>query len=320
MPAKCRIVCDSTCDLTAQQAKDLDVTIIYMHYSEPGKSDGGLSGTDDLFQSISPHEFYDAMRRGACPSTSQISVFEYKEIYQRLYDDGIPSVMFTLSSGLSGTYDSAVLALEEFKAEHADEEVRIYVCDSMLAAAPFGLLTIEACRKRDEGLNAEQIVQWAADAPYLMHTAFMVDNLDALHRGGRIPKGVAVVGDALDVKPILHFNLDGSLGICGVARGRKKGLRWLIDNYKKKRLTDGSHLAMIATVADSDVPEDGYALAGELRAIEPELEVLRPSIGPTIGCHVGPGMCAVCFWGADRRTQKQVTKVKGVRQEKPAKK
>lgn len=314
MTVKCNIMCDSTCDFTAEQAAERGVTILPFHYVEANKPDGGLSGDDDLFQSRSAHEFYDAIRHGAMPMTSQPSQLEYDEAFQAAYDSGVPTVLFCISSGLSGGYNGAVMSLERLKEAHPDEEVRIYVVDTLVASTALTLLLNEACNKRDAGMNAERLVMWAEEARYRVRTLFMVDNLDALHRGGRLPKGVAVVGDALDVKALLHFNLDGTLGIRSVARGRKKGMRKLVDYYAKNVQLDDE--ANVCGVGDADVADDGFAVAAELRALDDGLEVLRPTIGPTIGSHVGPGMLSVVFWGRDRRNDKAVTKVKGVRQSK----
>ena len=225
MAAKCNIMCDSTCDFTAAQAAEKNVRILPFHYVEADRPDGGLSGDDDLFQSRSAHEFYDAIRRGACPMTSQPSQLEYDEAFREAYESGVPTVLFCISSGISGGYEGALMSLQRLKDEHPDEEVRIYVVDSLLASTALTLFLDEACAQRDAGLNAEQLAMWAEEARYHVHTLFMVDNLDALHRGGRLPKGVAVIGDALDVKALLHFNLDGTLGIRAVARGRKKGMQ-----------------------------------------------------------------------------------------------
>ena len=314
MGAICQIMADSTCDFTPQMATELGVTSLPFHYVEAGKPDGGLSGDDDLFQTRSAHEFYDAIRHGAMPMTSQPSQLEYDEAFQRAYESGVPTVLFCISSGLSGGYEGARMSLERLRERHPGEEIRIYVIDTLVASTPLTLLVQEACRKRDAGLNAEQLAQWAEEARYFLHTIFMVDNLDALHRGGRLPKGVAVIGDALDVKALLHFNLDGTLGIRGVARGRKKGLRKIVDFFEKTReLKPYGH---VCCVGDADAPDDGYAIASELHEFDPELAITRPTIGPTIGSHVGPGMVSCCFWGKDRRQDKQITRVKGVRNSK----
>ena len=202
-------------------------------------------------------------------------------------------------------------SLDRLKEAHPGEEVRIYAVDTLVASTALNLLLEGACKRRDEGMNAVDPVRWVEEARYHVRTIFMVDNLDALHRGGRLPKGVAVIGDALDVKALLHFNLDGSLGIRGVARGRRKGMRRMADYFERNReLEPHGH---VVAIGDADTPEDGYELAGALRALDPHLELLRCTIGPTLGAHVGPGMLSCCFWGADRRKDKQLTKVKGVR-------
>ncbi len=299
MSAICNIMCDSTCDFTAEQAKERNVTILPFHYVEAGKPDGGLCGDDDLFQSRSAHDFYEAIRNGAAPMTSQPSQLEYDEAFQAAYESGVPTVMFCISSGISGGYNGAVASLDRLKEAHPGEQIRIYVVDTLIASTALTLLLNEACNKRDAGMSAEDIVAWAQEARFRVRVMFMVEDLDALHRGGRVPKGVAVVGDALGVKPLLHFNLDGTLGIRGVARGRKKGLKKLVEHYQKNHELNGE--ANVVAVGDADVAEDGFSVATKLRELDDSLEVLRPTIGPTIGSHVGPGMISMVFWGPDRR-------------------
>jgi DegV family protein with EDD domain len=158
----------------------------------------------------------------------------------------------------------------------------------------------EACRKRDEGLSAAQIADWAREARWSAQTLFMVDNLASLHRGGRVPKTVAVAGDKLNVKPLLTFSLTGELGIVGVARGRKKGLAKLVDYFRRGCAKDGGNL--VVAIGDADAREDGNALAERIKEQFPGARTLRSTIGPTIGCHVGPGMVSCCFWGEDRRS------------------
>lgn len=313
MASNCIIMSDSTCDFSAEMASRLNVVILPFHYVEAGKPDGGLSGNDDLFQSISAHEFYDAIRQGACPMTSQPSQLEYEEAFEKVHATGTPAILFTITSGLSGGYEGAVMALQRFKETHVGENVDIRVVDTSVTSTPMTLFVEQACLLRDEGKTADQIYEWALEARWHLQTLFMVDNLNALHRGGRIPKSVAVIGDALDVKPMLRFNLDGTLAICGVARGRHKGLKKLASYFQKN--ADLATYGHVVAIGDADSPADGYAVASSLLADDPELRVLRPTIGPTIGSHVGPGMVSCCFWGEDRRNAKQGGKVRGVREE-----
>ena len=128
----------------------------------------------------------------------------------------------------------------------------------------------------------------------------MVDDLDALKRGGRIPASVAFAGSKLDVKPMLDIALDGTLSLVGVARGRKKGIRQMADFYKKRieQVHNERHRVLIG---HSDCLKDVERLKDELRKIDDELAFLECNIGPVIGSHVGPGMLALVFWGVDSR-------------------
>ena len=274
----CVVMSDSTCDFSAPQAKLEGVRIIPFHYEDAA---GRLRGDDDLF-------------------TSQPSQLEFEEAFTEVLDAGDEAVLFCISSGISGGYEGALMALSRVEQEHPEAAGRIHVVNTYLASTPMHLLVHEACRKRDEGLSAAQIADWAREARWSAQTLFMVDNLASLHRGGRVPKTVAVAGDKLNVKPLLTFSLTGELGIVGVARGRKKGLAKLVDYFRRGCAKDGGNL--VVAIGDADAREDGNALAERIKEQFPGARTLRSTIGPTIGCHVGPGMVSCCFWGEDRRS------------------
>ncbi len=292
----CTIISDSTCDFSAFQAKASRVEIVPFHYSD---TTGSFTGDDDLFQSVSPRDFYRLIMSGRVLHTSQPSQLEFADAFRRVLEGDGEAVVFCISSGLSGGYNGAVLARNLLSEENPDAERRIHIVDSLLASTPMHILVDEACRRRDQGWSAEQIASWALDARYELQTLFMVDGLEALHRGGRVPKTVAVAGDKLNVKPLLTFDLEGKLALCGATRGRKKGLAKLEANFEKKH-ADGE-APLVVGIGDADAVAEADALADRLRAHYPELRVLRSTIGPTIGCHVGAGMISCCFWGADRR-------------------
>lgn len=293
----CVVMSDSTCDFSAPQAKLEGVRIIPFHYEDAA---GQLRGDDDLFTSLGAHEFYDLIRSGAQLFTSQPSQLEFEEAFTEVLDAGDEAVLFCISSGISGGYEGALMALSRVEQEHPEAAGRIHVVNTYLASTPMHLLVHEACRKRDEGLSAAQIADWAREARWSAQTLFMVDNLASLHRGGRVPKTVAVAGDKLNVKPLLTFSLTGELGIVGVARGRKKGLAKLVDYFRRGCAKDGGNL--VVAIGDADAREDGNALAERIKEQFPGARTLRSTIGPTIGCHVGPGMVSCCFWGEDRRS------------------
>ena len=304
-------MCDSTCDFTAEQAAERGVTILPFHYVEANKPDGGLSGDDDLFQSRSAHEFYDAIRHGACPMTSQPSQLEYDEAFREAYESGVPTVLFCISSGLSGGYEGARMSLERLREQHPDEEVRIYVVDTLVASTPLTLLVQEACRKRDAGLNAEQIVNWAEEARYYIQGYFTLDSFDALARGGRIPPAAATVGGKLDIKPELSYDLNGALTLRGMCRGRKKALRAIIADFKANHLTeeDMGGVPMPVGIVSADAEKDAQWLGDQLRK-EPgcaDMPIIYSSVSPVIGAHVGPGMVACVFWGKNRTEKISLT-------------
>ena len=313
MAALFNIISDSTCDFSLEDSQRLNIKILPFSYTEAGKPDGGFHGIDDQYRSRSPHEFYEAIKNGATPMTSQPSQLIFEEAFREALDTGLPTIVFCISSGLSGGYNGAVTALDRLKEELGKDDLPIYVIDCLITSSPMYMLVEEAARRRDAGQTVEEVYEWALDARFHARTIFMVDNLDTLHRGGRIPKTVAIVAGKLDAKPLLNFNLDGSLGIIGVTRGRAKGLKKLAKHYAEYH-RNGSY-GPVVSIGNADCTEDLDRLEALLREIEPDVRVLRSNIGPTIGCHVGPGMVSCCFWGDDRRKGKGYGKVKGVKQD-----
>ncbi len=298
MTAACNLLTDSCCDLTQGYLDAHDVGVLHFTYAEAGKPDGGLSGVDDLFQSRTAHEFYEAIRNGAEPMTSQPSPGEFERAFRAALATGRPTVYISLSSGISGCYEGACAVAARLK-EEMGPDIPLYVVDSRLGSTAQTLLVVEAIRRRDMGYTGSQLAAWAEEARHFVHLVFMVDDLHALRRGGRIPAGVATVGSLLDVKPLLSIGVDGKLTMAGMARGRKKAMRKFVELFKKKH--DCGDNADVVTLGNADCVEDMRALRGLLHAENPSVEIVETSIGPTIGCHVGPGMLSCVFWGPDRR-------------------
>lgn len=180
----------------------------------------------------------------------------------------------------------------------------LYLVDLMIGSTPEGLLVLEALRQRDSGLSAEELVEWAEQPRYFVQTAFMVDDLDALHRGGRIPASVAAAGSALNVKPLLTFDMSGHLALTGAARGRKKGLKQMADFFAKEHDTQGG--SPVVLIGNADCPKDAETLRDLLAKQDESITVVQHNIGATIGSHVGPGMVSISFWGGDRRENMSV--------------
>lgn len=299
MAPQCNLIVDSPCELPLEFCEQNGITVLYFTYTEVDPGDGRkpLGGVDDMFSSTSSHEFYEAMRRGAEPMTSQPSQMEFEEAFRAAIESGVPTVYLAFDSAISGCYNGACMALDRLKEELGDD-IELYVVDTKLPSTPLNLVAWEAVRQRAKGLTAREMVEWASEVHNYVYTLFMVDDLAALARGGRIPAGIAFVGAKLDIKPMLTVALDGKLELDGIARGRRKGLRRLADNYLKNHAPHSN----VCAVGNADCHRDVERLEELInRADGNSTFFLESSIGPTIGCHVGPNMVSCCFWGPDRR-------------------
>lgn len=295
---KCNIIIDSCCDLPASVIDVPGVELLQFPYLMDGQE-----RFDDMFESISAHDFYELMRKGSEPSTAQLPIPVLTDAFTRAVESGVPTVYLSFTSGLSGSFNTAELIRDQIVAEHPDAE--LYVVDTKLASVAEGLLVYEAIRQRACGLTAKELVEWAEEARFFVNELFMVDDLDSLKRGGRIPASVAFAGSKLDVKPLLDISLDGRLSLAGVARGRKKGIKQLAEFYKKNAGEMG--IGGQVVIGSSDCPKDVERLKNELYKVDESLLFLETSIGPVIGSHVGPGMIAIVFMGIDSREDLSVS-------------
>ena len=307
MKPLCNLIIDSCCDLPFEVVDREGVDLIKFPYV---MSDG--EHADDLYQTTTAHGFYQAMRDGEQPTTAQVPVPVFREAFERAIASGVPTVFLSFSSGLSGSYDAAELVHAQLMEEHPEAE--LYLVDTRLASVAEALLVHEALRQRDQGLTARELAAWAEEARFFVDAQFMVDDLEALRRGGRIPGSVAYAGSKLDVNPLLGITADGNLGLTGLARGRKKGVKQLAEYYRKRKAD--SRPGRCVVIGNADCPKDAERLKGELSKDDDSILFLESSIGPVIGSHVGPGMIAVVFWGGDKREELSVAdriarKVKG---------
>lgn len=292
MDCKCNLIIDSCCDLPHEIVEREGIYLVEFPYSdEQGEY------RDDLYRSITAQDFFEGMRQGNQPQTAQVPMPDIKEAYQWAKDQGKPAVYLSFSSGLSGTFDTAALLLEQMKQEDPDFE--LYLVDTKLASVAEALIVFEAFRQRERGLTARELATWAEEARYFVDAQFMVDDLEALRRGGRIPSSVAYAGSKLDVKPLLGIDPEGKLTLTGVSRGRKKGIKALVDYFVKRRNSDKPGQDVV--IGNADCVKDAERLVELLKKNDESLMCIESSIGPVIGSHVGPGMLAVVFWGPDKR-------------------
>lgn len=296
MERKCNLIIDSCCDLPYDVVMREGVDLIRFPYFFDQEEH-----LDDLWHTAKAHEFYERMRKGEQPHTAQASIPVLKAAYERAVETGMPTVYLCFSSGLSASYDQACLILDQVKAEHPEADIRIV--DTLQASTSEAVFVFEALRQQERGLTADEMERWALEARYFVNVFFMVEDLECLHRGGRIPASVAVVGSKLDVKPIVTIDADGKLAVKGVARGRKKGLKQLIELYKQNRDPNAS---AYVCVGHADVEKDMKRMEDMLVKEGFETMFIEQPIGPVIGSHVGPGMVSLCFWGRDKREEMSV--------------
>lgn len=290
--SRCRIAVDTCCDFTPEIAATLDVDILGFPYILDGEEKA-----DDIWASMTPKWFYDQIRSGVKASTAAISVGRYLEYFTECAEEGTPTVYLAFTSALSSSYEHACIAADEVRAKYPDFE--LYVVDNALPCSCGELLALEAVRQRAAGLTAKQLAEWADEAKTCVHGYFTLDSLDSLAAGGRIPPAAAQLSSRLDIKASLSFDLSGSLTLTGVNRGRKKALKALIKSFRENYVLEPS---LPLTIVTADSEKDGDWVEAAVRKEEgcSDLTIIRGSVGPTIGAHVGPGMVALIFWGKNR--------------------
>lgn len=312
---QCHIIVDSCADFAPEVARALGVEIIKFSYVM-----GGEEHEDDLWQSMSAHEFYERMRKGETGTTSAITPGHYLEVFERAAKVGTPTVYLAFTRGLSSSVDAARQAAEMLKENYPDFE--LYIVDNLCPSAAAELLALEAVRQAGNGLSAAELASWAEEARYYIHGFFTLENFDALARGGRIPPAAAQVGGKLDIKPELSYDINGCLTLRGMCRGRKKALRAILSDFKVTYPgSEGAADLLPVGIISADADKDAQWLADQIHK-EPgcaDVPIIFSSVSPVIGSHTGPGMVACVCWGPDRRealsfTDRLARKVRGAKE------
>ena len=240
-------------------------------------------------------EMYDGLRAGEPAKTSAINPDRWARAMEGVLAAGEDVLVMAFSSGLSTTYQSAVIAAEELREKYPER--KIFVVDPLSASMGEGLLVWYACRKRDEGMPLEELYAWAEDAKLHLCHWFTVDDLMYLKRGGRISAATAVVGTMLQIKPVLHMDDEGHLISMAKARGRKASIDALVRKVGELG-QDYDNSTMF--ISHGDCLEDAEYLASQLREKCGAKEVIISYVGAVIGSHSGPGTVALFFLGKHR--------------------
>lgn len=283
-----RIITDTCCDLWPEFYQELNVDVISLSVNFQGK-------VIDTYTESWLKDFYNGLRNGEAAQTAAANPEGWKNIIEPVLQSGQDALVLAFSSGLSTTYQSAVIAAQEL--EEAYPQRKISVVDSLCASMGQGLLLYYACKMRDSGLSLEELTQWCEENKLNLCHWFTVDDLMYLKRGGRVSAATALVGTMLQIKPVMHVDDEGHLVKVSTARGRKASLDALAKKVAETGLPGKNDTVFIS---HGDCFEDAQYLADKLKTQYGVKEVIIYYVGAVIGSHSGPGTVALFFLGNTR--------------------
>lgn len=282
------ITVNSTVDLPREWLEERNVPVIPLKYTIDGETYTDMYG-------LSAKEFFDKLREGHVSVTSQINPGEAEEMLEPFLKEGKDILHLGFSSGLSGTLNSMKIAGAELSEKYP--EAKIIIIDTLCACLGEGLLLYKALQLKEKGKTIDEIEQWVEENKLHICHDVTVDDLNHLHRGGRISKTTAVLGTLVQIKPIIHMDNNGKLQVIGKERGRKKSLNRIVDMAVEQSKGWDNDIIMIT---HGDCIEDAEYVAKLVREKMGIDNILINNIGTVIGSHTGPGVVAVFCMGNKR--------------------
>lgn len=282
------IYTDASADIDLEIVKEKGIRFVPMSYSVGEEERRCTCLEEEAFLK----KFYDAQREGKETHTSQVTPHSYMEEFAPVLKEGISVLYLSLSSGLTQTYNSVRLAAVELAEEYT--EAKVVAVDTLCATAGMGLLLEMAVKHKEEGMSLEDNAAWLEENRLNVAHFFMVDDLMYLKRGGRIPATTAILGTALNIKPVLKIEKDGTLATYDKKRGTKQAIKELAAKYAANRNDAMSNKVYIV---HADCEDNALELKKQILAINGSARISTMMLCPIIGAHVGPGMMAVIFFG-----------------------
>ena len=286
--------CCSTADLSKEHFEERDIHYICFHY----KLDG-VDHPDDLGQTIPFEEFYKKMDEGADTVTSQVNVSEYVEYFSKFLEEGKDILHVSLSTGISGTYNSAMNAA--LIARERYPERKIYIVDSLGASSGYGLLMDKLADLRDSGMSIDEVRDWTEEHKLNLHHWFFSTDLKFYIKGGRISKTAGTIGTILGICPLLNMDNEGGLIPRAKIRSKRKVIQEIVKRMEENA-DGGLDYSGKCYISQSACVEDAKEVARLVEERFPKLcgKVEINYVGTTIGSHTGPGTVALFFWGKKR--------------------
>ena len=282
------ITVNSTVDVPKLWLEERHVPVVALKYTIDGETYTDMEG-------LTAKEFFEKLREGKMSVTSQVNPEEAMEALEPFVKEGKDILHLGFSSGLSGTLNSMRLAGEMLEEKYP--EAKVIVVDTLCACMGEALLLHKALQKKAEGKTIEEVAKWTEENKLHICHNVTVDDLNHLHRGGRVSKTTAVLGTLVQIKPIIHMDNEGKLQVIGKERGRKRSIISLVDRMEKQM---GDYDNNVCMITHGDCEEDALYLKSLLEERFGVKKVIIHSIGSVIGSHTGPGVLAVFFVGHER--------------------
>lgn len=283
------IVTDSSADLSAEMVADLGVEVLPLSFSIQEKTYHNYPDGREMDLGA----FYQMLRGGEMATTAAVNVAEYTALLEPLLQAGKDVLVLAFSSGLSTTYQSSVIAVNELAERYPQR--KIFTVDTLCASMGQGLLVYLAVQEQRRGRSIEEVRDWAEENKLHLCHWFTVDDLHFLKRGGRVSAATAVVGTMLSIKPVLHVDNEGHLISMGKARGRGASFTALVDHMQQTVTSPDT-----VFISHGDCLADAEKVADDVKKRFGTRDVVINTIGPVIGAHAGPGTVALFFLGTER--------------------
>ena len=285
------IVSDTTTDMGLDYYKENNIELLYFHYTMDDKEHIQYTESDMPIK-----DFYDKVRAGSMPKTSQVSYEDAFNLFEKIAKDGKDIFCLCFSGALSGSYQTTSMAANDIMEKYP--ECTIKVVDSISACGGEGFLLNHIVTRRNQGAELDELAEYAEVIKFNVLHLFTVMDLNHLHRGGRLSKASAVFGTMLGIKPVLYFNDKGQLLPYSKVRGRKQSLEAMAKQMKEK-YRQGENEEIY--IHDADAREDAEYLGKLIMKMMPDVKKVRYGhVGAVIGAHAGPGTVALFFIGKNR--------------------
>ena len=284
------ILTDTSANIPTSLLKERDIYVIPYYYSIGEKQYSCLDT-----EGFDGKKFYKAMRLGADIKTSAINFQSYVDFFDKFLRQGQDILFVSMSSGISSSFHCSEIATMELKAKYPDRE--ICLCDTLGASLGEGIFALKAADYRDAGMSVKEVHNRLEKEKAAMYQVFTVDDLMYLKKTGRLTGSAAIIGNMLQVKPILKGNENGEIVNFAKVIGRKKAIDSLVQRYN---LLVQNPEDQLVGIAHADYAEDAEYLAEQLNKKKPPKEILTVMYEPVTGSHVGPGTLALFFMGDGR--------------------